>query len=262
MTDCCARRSPQPGSPMPGSIRCSRAALPRRVAGWPGLSSGRQSRTRGTDRIDARMLSEFGMMFRPAPEGPPCAERDRLVALARRRDQLVELRAVQKRQLSEAFEAEIVTDIKALIAELDRRIAAIRIAICRQMQESAALTETAARLETAPGVGKVTALTMIAHMPELGSLSPKAAASLAGLAPFNDDSGQRRGRRRIKGGRPRLRRALYIAALGAIKASPRFRTFYTALATRSGSKKLAIIAVARKLLTVLNAMQRDQKAYA
>ena len=89
-----------------------------------------------------------------------------------------------------------------------------------------------------------------------------AAASLAGLAPRNDDSGKRQGRRRIRGGRPRLRRALYMAALGAIRASQRFSTFYHAIALRSGSKKAAIIAVARKLITILNAMMREQAAYA
>ena len=98
-------------------------------------------------------------------------------------------------------------------------------------------------------------------MPELAGRSPKTIASLAGLAPLNDDSGTRRGRRLIRGGRPRVRKALYMAALGAIRAAPRFNAFYTAIAARSGSKKLAIIAVARKLLTILNAMTRDNKAY-
>ncbi|MCU7980157.1 transposase, partial [Shinella yambaruensis] len=101
-----------------------------------------------------------------------------------------------------------------------------------------------------------------AHMPELGSLSPKTAASLAGLAPFNDDSGRRNGRRRIKGGRPRVRKALYMAALGAIKASARLRAFHQAVSARTGSAKAGIIAVARKLITILNAMQRDKTNFA
>ncbi|GAB1581536.1 transposase [Phyllobacterium phragmitis] len=99
-------------------------------------------------------------------------------------------------------------------------------------------------------------------MPELGRLSPKTVASLAGLAPFNNDSGKRRGRRTVRGGRPRIRKALYMAALGAIRASTRFKAFYQAIATRSGSKKASIIAVARKLITILNAMQRDKKSFA
>ena len=99
-------------------------------------------------------------------------------------------------------------------------------------------------------------------MPELGRLSPKTAASLAGLAPFNNDSGKKQGRRAIRGGRPRIRRALYMAALGAMRASSRFKLFYNAVAARSGSRKAAIIAVARKLITVLNAMMRDKTAFA
>ncbi|MCJ8024522.1 transposase, partial [Shinella yambaruensis] len=106
------------------------------------------------------------------------------------------------------------------------------------------------------------ALTLLAHMPELGSLSPKTAASLAGLAPFNDDSGRRNGRRRIKGGRPRVRKALYMAALGAIKASARLRAFHQTVSARTGSAKAGIIAVARKLITILNAMQRDKTNFA
>ena len=215
-----------------------------------------------TDRIDARVLSEMGSIFKPAADAPPCTERQRLAALARRRDQLVATRAVEKRHLAEAFEAIVSADIEAVIDLLDARIAGLESEITRQMQSSATLGEQAERLASAPGVGMVTALTLLAHMPELGRLSPKAVASLAGLAPFNNDSGSRNGRRAIRGGRPRVRKALYMAALGAIRANTRFKAFYTTIAARSGSKKCAIIAVARKLLTVLNAMQRDHKTFA
>ena len=149
-----------------------------------------------------------------------------------------------------------------MIAILSERIAAIETAIDEQMK-SGDLAEGARRLTSAPGVGKVTALTLrFAHMPELGSLSPKTAASLSGLAPFNDDSGKRSGRRRIKGGRPRVRKALYMAALGAIRASSRLRAFYQTVKARTGAAKAAIIAVTRKLLTILNAMQRDKTQFA
>ena len=215
-----------------------------------------------TDRLDARMLCELGTMFQPPAAPPPCPHRERLAAFARRRDQLVEVKAREWRHLSEAFDPAIIEDIKAVIAILDKRIKSLEADIARQMRSIDDLAEQADRLVSAPGVGTITALTLIAHMPELGQTSPKAIASLAGLAPFNNDSGARRGKRAIRGGRPRVRKALYMAALGAIRASARFKAFYTAIAARSGSKKLAIIAVARKLLTVLNAMQRDNKSYA
>lgn len=215
-----------------------------------------------TDRIDARSLAELGAMFRPAADEPPCPRREALLALARRRDQLVEARAIELKRLQEACEPAVVADIRAMIGDLDRRIAALEATIQASLQDVEALAAQARRLMSAPGVGPVTALTIITSMPELGRLSPKAAAALAGLAPINDDSGQRRGKRSVRGGRPRLRKALYMAALGAIRANGRFKAFYTALAARAGSKKLAVIAVARKLLTALNAMSRDKTTFA
>lgn len=215
-----------------------------------------------TDRVDARILSEMGAMFRPDADTPPCPGRERLAALARRRDQLVATRALELRHRDETGEATVVADIEAAITNLSLRIAALEAEIASHVETLDGLAEQAARLTSAPGIGKVTAVTLLAHMPELGTISPKAIASLAGLAPFANDSGTRTGRRSIRGGRPRLRRALYMAALGAIRANQRFKAFYQAIAQRSGSKKCAIIAVARKLITILNAMIRDQKHFA
>lgn len=216
-----------------------------------------------TDRIDARMLSDFGRRLTPAPDQPPCRERERIAALARRRDQLVEIRAREVKHLGEAFDADVIADIEEVVDRIADRIAHIEAVIESAIADADADTAaTFAILQSAPGVGPVTALTLIAHMPELGDRSPKTIASLAGLAPLNNDSGTRHGRRSIRGGRQRVRKALYMAALGAIRAAPKFKAFYTAIADRSGSRKLAIIAVARKLLTILNAMQRDHKIYA
>jgi transposase len=237
-------------------IACKRSnpAMVRRFA----ESRGQLAKT---DRLDARTLSDMGSRFEPAADPKPCPERERLAAFARRRDQLVDTRANELRHLCEAFDRAIIADINKLIAHLDKQIEAVEAEIARQMKDIAELAGQAARLASAPGVGPVTALTLIAHMPELGHVSPKAIAALAGLAPLNNDSGKRRGKRIIRGGRPRVRKALYMAALGAIRASARLRAFYTAIAQRSGSKKVALIAVARKLLTSLNAMQRDHKQW-
>ena len=215
-----------------------------------------------TDQIDARTLSQMGAMFALNADAPFDENRERLTALACRRDQLVELRAVQLRQSSGVEEPLVDDDIASLITELTGRIKSIDALIADQLKTVGDLAAQAARLTSAPGVGPVTALTLIAHMPELGHISPKAIASLAGLAPYNNDSGTKQGKRSIRGGRSRVRRALYMAALGAIRACTRFKTFYTAIAQRSGSKKLAIIATARKLLTVLNAMQRTNQNFA
>jgi len=215
-----------------------------------------------TDRIDARILSEMGAMFCPDADTPPCPGRERLAALARRRDQLVAARALELRHRDETTDITVAADIEAAIENLSQRISALEAEIASHIETLDELAEQAERLTSAPGIGKVTAITLLAHMPELGTISPKAIASLAGLAPCNNDSGTRTGRRSIRGGRPRLRRALYMAALGAIRANQRFKAFYQAIAQRSGSKKCAIIAVARKLITILNAMIRDQKHFA
>jgi transposase len=215
-----------------------------------------------TDRLDARILSQFGASFKPEPDQPIDLERETLAALARRRDQLIDMRAKEKKHLPEIFDDMIKGDVEASIASLNARIGALETEIQRNIQSTQAFATQNKRLCSAPGIGKVTALTLMALMPELGHITPKAIAALAGLAPMNNDSGRRTGKRTIKGGRSRVRKALYMAALSAIKASARFKTFYQAIATRSGSKKLAIVATARKLLTVLNAMERTKNDFA
>lgn len=215
-----------------------------------------------TDRLDARMLADYGRRYRPAPEPAPCAERERLQALVRRRDQLVDVRADQKKHRQEAFDADVKADIADLIAMLEARIKAIEALIEEVTDADPAIAADYDILVSAPGVSTVTATVLVALMPELGARSPKAVAALAGVAPFANESGQKTYRSRIRGGRPRVRRALYMAALGAIRTCPRFTSAYTSIAARSGSKKLAIIAVARKLLVSLNAMIRDRKHFA
>lgn len=215
-----------------------------------------------TDRLDARMLCDYGRRYQPAEEATPCAERERLQALVRRRDQLVDVRADQKKHLQEAFDADVTTDIESLIVTLDERIKALEALICAVTDADATIAADYDILVSAPGVATVTATTLIALMPELGRRSPKTIAALAGLAPMANESGCKTFRSRIRGGRPRVRRALYMAAMTAIRSCQRFTQAYTAIAARSGSKKLAIIAVARKLLVSLNAMIRDQKRFA
>jgi transposase len=215
-----------------------------------------------TDRLDAVMLADYGRLHRPAADPVPDRKRERLQALARRRDQLVEIRAKQKKHLAEAFDDDVAADIEALIAQLDERIRALEAIIRTAIDEAGRSAEDYALMTSAPGVAQVTALTLLAHMPELGQRSPKAIAALAGLAPIDNASGKHRRRSTIAAGRARVRRALYMAALASIKARSRFKATYDAIAARSGSRKVAIIAVARKLIVALNAMIRDRKRFA
>jgi transposase len=215
-----------------------------------------------TDRLDARMLSDYGRRYQPAAEPAPCEKGEHLQSLARHRDHLVEIRAKLKRYLGEAFDEDVVADTERLIADFDTRIDALESRIVKTIREAEDTALDYALMVSVPGVATITALSLLAHMPELGQRSPKSIAALAGLAPFDNESGKLKRRSKISGGRPRVRRALYMAALGAIRANDRFKAFYTALAARSGSKKLAIVAVARKLLVTLNAIIRDKIAFA
>lgn len=215
-----------------------------------------------TDKVDARMLANFGQALKPAAEpaaNPVC---ERLSDLVKRRDQLVKMRAQERVRRSETPLGALRADIEDHLAWLDARIKRIGAEISALCATDAPLKRAIARLKTAPGVGQVTATVLTALMPELGARSPKTIAALAGLAPLNADSGQMRGQRRIKGGRRRVREALYMAAVSAIRCAPRYRAFYLRLRSAGKAAKQAIIAVARKLLTALNAMVRDNTAFA
>lgn len=215
-----------------------------------------------TDALDARMLSDLGARLTPAADPVPCEKRERLGLLHKRRDQLVDMRKGERTRLKELGDAFIIASVKTLIDKLDAMIAEMEAEIAALTASDGVMRRAAALMRTAPGVGPVTATTLIALMPELGRVSPKRIASLAGLAPFNHDSGALRGRRCISGGRRRVRHALYMAALSAIRSNERYRGLYEDIAKRAGAKKIAIIAVARKLLTHLNAMIRSQKQWA
>lgn len=215
-----------------------------------------------TDPLDARMLSGYGRRYHPEAEPAPCEGGEQLQSLARHRDQLVEIRARLKRYRTEAFNEIVIAEIEELITNFDTRIKALESRIAQVIRQSDDTARDNALMISVPGVSKITAFSLLAHLPELGQRSPKSIAALAGLAPFDNKSGKLKRKSQIQGGRSRVRRALYMAALGAIRACQRFRAFYSAIAARSGSKKLAIIAVARKLLVVLNAVIRDKTAFA
>jgi transposase len=215
-----------------------------------------------TDPIDARMLAAFARAMQPATEQvSTAAARNALARLAKRRDQLVLMRAQEKNRRSEAEDRTMAERIARLIEILDHEIAEIEAEISALIKAEPELSEEAQLIRSLPGVGPVACMQLIAQMPELGHVGPKQVAALAGLAPFNVDSGAYRGKRKIGGGRKRVRDALYMAALNAVRRAAPFKTFYEKLRHAGKPAKLALIAVARKLLTILNAMIRDRKAY-
>lgn len=214
-----------------------------------------------TDALDASVLADLGERLRPAPDPFPCPDRARLAALGTRRDQLVTMRAMEKTRLCEAHDSFVCEDLENAIASLSAAIARIDAEIEDHIQSHENLHAQARLLATAPGIGPVAAQVLLALMPELGQVSPKRLASLAGLAPFNHDSGQLKGKRCISGGRARVRRALYMAALVAARSCSDLKAFADRITQGAKARKIALVATARKLLVRLNAMLRDNAEY-
>lgn len=215
-----------------------------------------------TDRVDARMLAQLGQALRPRPAEPADPARERLTRLARRRDQLVAMRKQERARLGDLLEDDLLEDLQRHLAWLSAEIAVLEQRIAQAITADARLAQTGRILRSLPGVGPVTATTLLALVPELGRRSPKTIAALAGLAPFNRDSGRHRGKRTIRGGRRRVRQALYMAAVAACRSNTPFAATYRALVKLGKAPKLALIAVARKLLITANAMVRDQQTFA
>lgn len=214
-----------------------------------------------TDAVDARMLAMMAERMRPTADAPASAERERLRALHRRRDQLVLMRQQERTRCSEASTPEEREHLQQHIVWLCTAIKDLELRIRQFIASVEPLRRACQQLRKAPGIGPVAATTLLALMPELGTRSPKTIAALAGLAPLNRDSGTKRGTRTIAGGRKRVRDALYMAALAAVRSSAHFASVYQRLLAAGKAKKLALIAVARKLLIALNAMIRDAKAF-
>jgi transposase len=215
-----------------------------------------------TDAIDARMLAELG--GRLAPEQRETADRTReaLAFRHKRRDQLVAMRQQESVRLSECPDPDMAENVGRHVAWLDREIAAVEADIRAAIETDETLRVAERRLRSVPGIGPVAAVTLLALMPELGQRSPKTIAALAGLAPFNNDSGNRRGQRTIRGGRARVRNALYMAALAASRSKSTLGDFARALRNQGKPPKLVLIALARKMLVILNAIVRDGATYA
>jgi len=211
-----------------------------------------------TDKIDARVIARYAEVVQPNPRRQQDEAEIQLIALVNRRLQLVEMRTAERNRLRTAPES-VKERVEKAIAWLSEEISDIEIEINALLADNQAWQEKAHRLTSVPGVGFITAITLLAHMPELGQLNRQKIAALAGLAPFNRDSGGKRGVRRIFGGRSAVRRVLYMAALSGTKSNPVLKEFYDRLVERSKPKKVALTACMRKLLTILNALERKQE---
>ena len=214
-----------------------------------------------SDRVDAAVLAEMGRALAPRPTVRPRIEVQRLALLIERWADLKDMIGREKQRFGCAGDVFIRREIAGLLRLLERRLKRIEAAIAAQIAADRNLTRDAARLQTAPGVGPVIGASLLARLPELGQLDRRQIASLAGVAPHTRDSGQSRGRRSCWGGRRQVRRDLYLAGFIASRYDPDLKAFRTRLTEAGKPVKLALIAVARKLLTRLNAMFKTKTDY-
>lgn len=213
-----------------------------------------------TDPLDAQLLAEYGKAIQPRLFVGKSNERKQLSGLVGRRNQLNAMLQAEKNRLRgqsgairNSLEA-VIDCLAAQLKQMDQEIRALlRAHTDLQTQENL--------LRTAKSIGPVTAATLLADLPELGQLDRQEIAALVGVAPMNSDTGKKRGYRRTTGGRPEVRRTLYMATLTGIRYNPVLKPHYEQLRTRGKEKKVAITACMRKMLTILNAMMRDQQPF-
>jgi transposase len=216
-------------------------------------------RTAKTDAIDAAVLAAFGARVQPAARPVTAAETQALAALVGRRRQLVEMLGMERHRLAQAPPTgPVARDLRNHIRWLERRVAHVDDDLDGAIQASGLWRVQEDLLRTVPGIGPITARTLLAELPELGQLDRRAIAALVGVAPFNCDSGQYRGQRHIWGGRAAVRATLYMATLTATRYNPVLRAFYQRLRAAGKCPKVALVATMRKLLTILNAMLKQQ----
>lgn len=214
-----------------------------------------------TDRLDAHVLAHFGATMQPTPRPLPDAATQQLSAILTRRQQLIDMLTMEKNRLPQQTAPALRKRLQAHITWLTQELGRTETELTQVIEQSPVWRVQDDLLQSAKGVGPVLSHTLLAEVPELGRLNRKQLAALVGVAPFNRDSGSLRGKRCIWGGRARVRRAFYMAALSATKCNPVVKAFYHRLVAAGKEKKVALTACMRKLLTILNAMVKSQRKW-
>ena len=251
------------GSEVPVAAALASAALPVAVVNPRQIrdfarATGQLAKT---DTVDARVIALFAAAVRPPPRPVPDAQAQALGELMARRRQLVDMLGAEQNRRRLLRDRRLQRQLDAHIAWLEEALRRLDHDLTTLVRSTPIWREADDLLRSVPGIGPVTACTLIADLPELGRLDRRRIAALAGLAPFARDSGAFRGRRMIAGGRAPVRRVLYMATLAAIKHNPVIRLFHQRLRTAGRPGKVAITAAMRKLLTILNAMLRDRRPW-
>ena len=223
--------------------------------------AGAINQTAKTDKLDAALIAEFAV--RVQPEVTPRRSKNLIAIkdLIARRRQLMGMRTQELNRIKimgKAFEV----SCKRIIRYLDEEIARMEKRLAKHVADQAEWTEKQTILKTAPGVGDTLTYTLLADLPEIGSLTNREVSALVGVAPMNRDSGKLRGKRRVQGGRASVRTVLYMATLSAIQCNPVIKAFYKQLVAQGKHKKVAITACMRKFIVILNAMVRDKTEWA
>ena len=230
-------------------VRIVNARLVRHFAKASGLLAK-------TDRIDAQVLVQFGQAMKLEAREPVSEELQGLRALVARRGQLVEMLVMERNRLAGAHDT-VKPQVLRTIKWLEKQLAGTDTDTDEMLRSCGVWREKVELLESVPGIGRVISLSLIATLPELGTLNRRQISALVGVAPFNRDSGRMRGRRSIYGGRAATRRALYMAALVGARHNPVLKSFYQRLRAAGKPSKVALVACMRKLLTILNVMVRE-----
>lgn len=214
-----------------------------------------------TDRIDSKVLADFAQKLNPEKTLLISKEQKKLRSLVRRRNSLMQLERMEKNHLSIEDNAEVQKTILDVLDTIEDSLADIERQIAEEINENEIFKAKAEVLKTVPCIGDVMTSTLLAELPELGQLNRSKITALVGLAPFNCDSGFMKGKRRIWGGRAKIREVLYMAALVGIRHNDKIRCFYNRLKENGKTSKVAIVACMRKLLIVLNSMMKTNSAW-
>jgi transposase len=230
---------------------------PRQVRDF-ARATGRLAKT---DRLDAQVLAHFAEAVRPTPHALPDVQTQELIALLTRRHQVIEMLTAEKNRLRTTRPEAVRQRVQDHIRWLEQELSSLDQDLDHTIRESSVWREKDNLLRSVPGIGPVVSVTLLADLPELGTLSRHQVAALVGVAPLNRDSGRFQGKRIVWGGRARVRAALYMAALTATRYNPVIKAFYHRLCGAGKARKVALTACMRKLLTILNSMLKHQQPW-
>jgi transposase len=242
----------------PFIMACAEAKIPFVVANPVNIKrfAGAIGQKAKTDKLDAQLIAFYGEAIKPKLSTLKPQQMGLMSDLLSRRGQLMEMQTMEKNR-SQIMPKEILSLIKPILTALKIQLEKVDNKLLKLIQSCDDYKTKNDIIQSVPGVGNVVTFNLLSDMPELGYVNNKEAASLVGVAPFNRESGSYKGKRMIRGGRPKIRTAMYMAMMSAIQCNPKFKGIYQRLVAAGKPKKVAIIACIRKLVIVLNSMVRD-----